>query len=140
VSGGPLRFVVACECLVLFGLVGLQPAIRNSLAYLGTAGRLALRGDLTQSPGRLAPHAGEIALSPLPEELVTIARQQRMGDFSLSPGLSSRADILLRVTEGAWPIQLTARSHNLFVATGESLPPACERRHRGQFVDYVRCG
>jgi hypothetical protein len=140
VPRAPLRGVVACQVILLGGLLFLHPAIRRALPPLASALVLVLHGDLSGSSERLIPHAGEGALTPLPHELVTIAREQRLDDFALSPSLTGQVEILQRVTEGAWPIRLSARSRNLFVAKGETLPPPCVLRHGGQFVDYARCG
>jgi hypothetical protein len=136
----PLRGVVAWQALLLGGVLLLQPAVRRSLPPLASSLALVVHGDVSGASERLTPHAGEAALTPLPQELVAIARAQRIGDFALSPALSGQADILQRVTEGAWPIQLSARSRHLFAAKGEALPPPCRLRHGGRLVDYARCG
>ena len=131
---------MACQAILLGGLLFLHPAIRRGVPRLVTAIALVARGDVSGSAERLSPHAGEVALTPLPRELVTIAREQRLQAFALSARLAGDAGLLQRVTEGAWPIQLSAGSPDLFVARGEVLPPPCVLRQTGEFVAYARCG
>jgi hypothetical protein len=118
----------------------LVPEISGGLTQIATAAQLKVQGNLTDFTAVLAPNRGEEALTPVPLEIVTIARRWNLTDFSLSPRLVADRVILPRVVEGAWPIQLTRDSRHLFVGKGETLPPQCALRDGGRLVDYADCG
>ena len=136
----PLRAVVDCQCLILCGMLLLVPEISGGLTQIATAAQLKVSDNLTDFAVYLEPHRGEAALTPGPLEIVTIARHWNLTEFSLSPRLESDLVIVQRVTEGAWPIQLTQHSPHLFVRKGEALPPRCVVRTGGRSIDYAHCG
>jgi hypothetical protein len=134
-----LRLAVESQCAILCGLLFLVPRIGHGLSQIAVSTQLALQQDRASALHRLSPYLGEEALPAGARELVQIARAHQLADFKLSRNLGGERGLVQRVTEGAWPIQLTQLSRHLFLRCGEPLPPMCELRSGGIAVDYADC-
>lgn len=138
--GSSLRALIGCQCTILCGMLLLLPKVGSGVSEIATSAQQRMQGSLPAFSEYVRPHLGEEALTPAPHEVVEIVREQQLPDFSLSPSLERDEQILQRVTEGAWPSQLTGRSPNLFLKKKhDRVPAGCEVRLSRKSVVYARC-